>query len=317
MNKNIKIISGGSCSELTKNICRYLGLEETKITSTVFSNDNRFIRIEESVRGSDIYILQTQLPGVDSYLMELLMIIRSAREASASRITAVLPYLPYSRSDKKSGERTCVTARLVADLLQAAGTDRIVVMDMHVPQIQGFFSIPCDEISAAPLLIDYLKTKWDLKNYCLVASDSGAVKKLEPFVNGLNLSVAIIDKRRTKNQGEIIIKNIVGDVKNKKCLLIDDEASSGATLISDAEFLLQKAQAISVDACFVHAALNPAAVSRLNNSSIGRFVTTNTITNGECKLRDCEVVSVASLLAECIKRITQNQSLEGLNKVSI
>ncbi len=314
-NMNLKIIGGSSHKQFTQKICHYLGVSETKTSSFVFSNENHFITIEEPVRGDDVFVIQTQFPPVDSNLFELLMFIRTLRDASAGRITAVLPYFPYIRSDKKDQPRVCITAKLVADLLEKAGADRVVIMEMHSQQVHGFFSIPCDHLIAAPDIIKHLKTNWNLENYVLVAGDSGAAKLVEQYADGLNLPVAIMNKRRLANDEKVKVKGVIGEVRDKKVLIIDDETLSGRTLIEDANYLLDNAGVISVEACFIHANLGAGTAERLNNSRIKRFITTDTIPSGHHNLRDLEVISVTKRFAEMIRRIHHNESVKAVNEI--
>jgi len=311
----MKIFSGSSHPEFAKKICEHLGLELGKSNSFIFSNDNRFITVDEAVRGEDVFIIQTSCESVDIHLVELLMFIRTLRGASAKRITAVMPYFPYVRSDKKDQPRICVSARLIADLLETAGADRALIMEMHSPQLQGFFSIPCDHLLAAPALINYLKKNWDLTNYILVAADAGAAKTMKLYADGLNLPVAIMDKRRTGNDEKPTIKGVIGDVKEKKVLLVDDEVSSGGTLKRDAEYLINQAGAKSVDVCLAHPVLGKNSVENLNSSSINRFVITDSIPTDDKPLKNKEIVSVTSMFAECIRRIHGNESIKSLNDI--
>ncbi|MFH1291792.1 MAG: ribose-phosphate pyrophosphokinase [bacterium] len=311
----MKIFSGSSHPQFAQKICQHLGVELGKSQSFTFSNDNRFITIDEAVRGQDVFVIQTSYTPVDVHLTELLMLIRTLRDASAQRITAVMPYFPYVRSDKKDQPRICITARLMADLIETAGADRALIMEMHSPQLQGFFSIPCDQLLGGPTLIKYLKDNWDLSNYMLVAADSGAAKTIKLYADGLNLPMAIMDKRRDSNDDQARVKGVIGDVKNKKALLIDDEVASGRTLIRDAEFLLNKAGAISVDACVTHAILSNNAVQEINNSLLSRIVVTDTIPSEDKIIKNKEVISVTSAFAECIKRIHSNESIKSINDV--
>lgn len=313
---SLKIIGGSSHKDFTKKICADLGIEETKSQSFTFSNGNRFFTIDEAVRGDDVFVVQTQTQSVDVDIMELLIMIRTLRDSSADRITAVMPYFPYSRSDKKDQPRVCITARLIADLLQTAGANRALVMEMHAQQIQGFFSIPCDQLIAAPDVIKYLKTNWNLENHVIVAGDAGAAKMIKRYADGLNLPVAMMDKRRIANDEKVIIKGVMGDVKGKKVLIIDDETLSGRTLIEDAKFLLKTAGAISVDSCFVHSNLGTGAAERLNESPIQKFITTDTIPSSHFNLHNLEVVPVSHRFAEMIKRIHNNESVKSLNDIS-
>ena len=308
----LKIIGGSSHKQFTASVCSHLGIEETKTTVKVFSNENRFIKIEEPVRGDDVFVIQTQFSPVDAHIIELLMIIRTLRDASAKRITAVLPYLPYIRSDKKDQPRVCLAARLMADMIESAGANRVLIMEMHSPQAQGFFSIPTDHIIAAPDIVAHLKQNWNLYNYVLISGDSGAAKLLQPYADSLNLPVAMMDKRRIGNEERVTIKGVVGDVRGKKGLIIDDETSSGGTLIEDTKYLLDQAGVQSVDVCFIHAALGKGAVEKLNSSPIGRFITTDTIPlTGQ--LRNAEVVSVTKRFAEFIGRIHDDKSVKSIN----
>ena len=311
----LKIIGGSSHKKFTAKICKYLGIKETKSTSKIFSNGNRFLSVDEPVRGDDVYVIQTQLDPVDSNLMEMLIFLRTLKNASAGRITAVLPYLPYARSDKKDQPRVPITARLVADMLETAGADQVLAMELHSPQIQGFFSVPFNHLIGAPTIVRHLKKKWNLKNYCLAAGDAGAAKMLKTYADGLKLPVAIMDKRREGNDEHVVIKGVIGDVKGKKVLLVDDETSSGGTLVKDAEYLMKKAGAISVDASVVHAPINEKAVERLNSSPINKFITTDTIPTDMFNLKNHEIVSVAKTFAECIKRMHTDKSIKNLNDI--
>jgi len=310
---NLKIIGGSSHKDFTQKICQHLNTEETKSNSFKFSNNNRFVTIDEAIRGDDVFVIQTSTFTVDEDLMELLVLIRTLAGASAGRITAVMPYFPYARSDKKDQPRVCVTARLVADLLQAAGANRALVMEMHSPQIQGFFSFPCDHLIAAPDIIKYLQANWELDNYVLVAGDAGAAKMIKKYADTLNLPVAIMDKRRESNDETVRIKGVIGNVEGKKVLIIDDETLSGGTLIEDTDYLLDKAGALSVDTCFVHANLGEGAAEKLNNCRIGKFLTTDTIPSVHQNIRDLEVISVTKRFAEFIRRIHENESVKSLN----
>ena len=312
-NMTLRIIGGSSHTQFTSAVCTHLGIKETPTTSKVFDNDNRFVTVEDAVRGDDVYIIATQARPVDAHLMELYMLLRAVKIASATRVTAVLPYLPYSRSDKRDLPRVTVTARLIADLIETAGANHVLVADLHAPQIQGFFSIPCDVLYAAPEIVVYLKKNWNLKDYALVGGDAGAAKLLKLYADGLKLPVAIMDKRRDPNTGAVSVKGVIGDVRGKKALIIDDETQTGSTLIKDAEFLLKRGGAVSVDACVIHPALGPSAAKNLNKSPIKRFVTTDTIPTEGHNLRDHEIVSMTKKFADCIGRMHENKSIKSLN----
>lgn len=311
----LKVIGGGSHKEFTKKVCDRLGIEESKTNLFAFSNGNRFVTIEEAVRGDDVFVIQSQTQNCDSELLELLILIRTLRDASAGRITAVMPYLPYSRSDKKDQPRVCITARLVADLLQSAGADRVLTMEMHSPQIQGFFSIPCDHLIGAPDIIKHLKANWNLENYVLIAGDAGAAKMVKRYADGLSLPAAIMDKRRIGNDEKVLIKGVIGEVAGKKALIIDDETLSGGTLAEDTKFLLENTGVLSVETAFIHANLGVGAADKLNASPLKRFVITDTIPQKPGILRDCEIVSVTDRFAEIIKRIHDNTSVKSLNDI--
>lgn len=313
----LKLFSGSSHPQLAAQIAAELHIQVAASTSVVFSNDNRFVKIDEPVRGADVYVVQTSRDPVDAHLMELLMIIRTLRDASAERITAVMPYFAYARSDKKDQPRICLTARLVADLLESAGADRVLIMEMHSAQLQGFFSIPCDHLLGAPPIIRYLLANERLDNYVLVAGDAGAAKIVKHYADALQLPVAIMDKRRASNDEQPFIKGVIGDVNGKRVLLIDDEMSSGRTLIRDAEFLLASAGASGVEACVVHPVLGGNAVAELNQSQIGRFFTTNTIPTVGKALRNHTVIDVAPTFAECIRRLSASESIHSLNQLAL
>jgi ribose-phosphate pyrophosphokinase len=312
---NLRIIGGGSHKAFAAAICKQLGISETPTTSKLFSNGNRFLSIDESVRGDDVFVIQSQVPPVGEYLMELFIYLRTLRDASAGRITAVLPYFPYARSDKKDQPRVCISARLLADLMSEAGANRVITMELHAPQIQGFFSVPCDHLLSAPPLVRHLRKHWNLENYTLVAGDAGAAKMVKRFADGLNLPVAIMDKRRSGNNEEVSIKGVIGDVTGKKALIIDDETSTGKTLVKDATFLLTTAGALSVDACVAHAAFDAEGAKRLADSPIRRFITTDTIPSAPLPNDRYDVVTVTDTFAECIRRVHQDLSLQSLNEV--
>ena len=310
---DIKIFSGSSHPEFAKQICNELKLPLGKNSSLKFSNDNYFVTIDEPVRGKDVFFIQTSTAPVHDYLMELLMHIRTFRDSSAGRITAVIPYFPYVRSDKKDQPRICITGRLVADMLKTAGADRVIIAEMHSMQLQGFFSIATDHILSGPTIIKYLKQNWDLENYVVVAGDAGAAKMIKLYADGLNLPVAIMDKRRDSNDEQPKIKGVIGDVKGKKCLIVDDEVSSGRTLIRDTEYLLSEAGAVEVDVCVTHPVLGGNAIEELNNSQINRFILTDTIPLGGKEIKNTKVVSLVPVFAEAIKRIHENESIKSIN----
>jgi len=310
---DMKIFSGSSHPEFAKQICKKLNVPLGKNSSFKFSNDNYFITIDEPVRGQDVFFIQTSTLPVQDHLMELLMHIRTFRDSSAGRITAVIPYFPYVRSDKKDQPRICITGRLVADMLKTAGANRVIIAEMHSMQLQGFFSIPTDHMLSGPTIIKYLKENWNLKDYVIVAGDAGAAKMIKLYADGLNLPVAIMDKRRNSNDEQPKIKGVIGNVKGKKCLIVDDEVSSGRTLIRDTEYLLGEAGATEVDVCVTHPVLGGNAIEELNASKIKKFIFTDTIPILNKKLRNTEIISLVPVFAECIKRIHNNESIKSIN----
>lgn len=309
---DIRVFSGRSHCELTESICKHLEIEPGKREIIRFSNENLLVQVQESVRESDVYVIQTSCPPVNEHIMELLIFIDALKRASAARVTAVLPYFPYVRSDKKDRPRIPITARLMADLLEAAGADRVVTMDLHSPQIQGFFKIPLDHLQAAPLLADFIRKNVDVSNAIVVASDAGEAKDAAAFASRLNLDIAIIDKRRVAHDENAVAANLIGDVRGKTAILIDDEVASGGTLLQAADFLRREG-ATEVVACATHAVFTGAAPQKLGDSNITRMAVTDTIPVGEEKrFEGLEVLSVAELFADAIRRIHTGESVSTL-----
>ena len=312
MRRELKIFSGSSHPELAKAICEYNEIPLGTSEIMKFSNENIMVRLLENVRGSDVFVVQTSCPPVNESLMEMLIMIDALRYASAERITAVLPYFPYVRSDKKDKPRISITARLIADLLQTAGAHRVLTMDLHSPQIQGFFHIPIDQLIAAPLICDYFRDK-DLSNAVLVAGDVGESKSIGRYANRLNLPIAIIDKRRDGDDEKAKAVHLIGDVKGKDALIIDDEIASGGTLVEAVHFL--KAHDVkSVTAAAVHPVLSGRAMDRIREVDIEELVVTNTIPLREkqYEYEKFKVLSVAPLLGEAIMRIHNGDSISKL-----
>src|SRR5262250_3462033 len=266
----IKLISGTAHPELAEAIAKHLGIELCRSTVVRFSNENMMVQIDENVREADVFVIQPSCPPVSDGIVELLMTIDALKHASAGRITAVLPYFPYVRSDKKDRPRISITARLMADLLQTAGADRILTMHLHAPQIQGFFRIPTDQLEAAPILCDYLRESRDLSNYVLVAGDVGEAKDVGHYAARLKLPIAIVDKRRFGDEEVARAVNLIGDVAGKVALIIDDEIASGGTLVEAARFVLERG-AVAVEACAVHAVLSGRAIERIAASPFGNW----------------------------------------------
>lgn len=308
--QRIKIFAGTSHPSLAQAICHAIDLPLSKSEVVKFANENLMVRILENVRGCDVFYVQSSAPPVNEALVETLIAIDALKGASAARVTAVLPYLPYSRSDKKDQPRISITARLVADLLQTAGADRVLTMDLHAAQIQGFFHVPVDQLMGAPVLCDYLKT-WDLSDTVLVAGDVGEAKDIGKFANVLNLPVAIVDKRRYGNDDRAVATNLIGDVVGKHAIIVDDEIATGGTVIEATNFLMSRG-ALSVKVVATHAVLSGQAVERLNSSVVDRLIVTDTIPLRDKKSSKIEVLSVAPLFAKAIRRIHDGDSVSDL-----
>ncbi len=306
-----KLISGQSNPSLAEEISQILAVPLTKVICQKFKNDNNFVKILENVREKDVFILQTSKEPVNDYLMELLMLIDAAKYSSAKRITAILPYYPYVRSDKKDQPRISITARLVADLLQAAGADRVLTMNLHSPQIQGFFRIPFDQLLAIPLMCSYFE-KTDLSNTIVVAPDAGSAKRAEMYAVKLKLPMAILDKRRIGNEDHSEVLNIIGEVKDKNAIIFDDEISTGGSL-KETVLALKNHGAKSIKAAAVHAVFCGEATNIINELPIDEVVVTNTVPlNKEKKCPKVTVISVADLFAQAIQRIYNGESVSSL-----
>ncbi len=312
MSNNIRVIGGSAHPAFTEQVCAHLGVERSETRLIKFSNENLLVQVMENVREADVFFIQPSCSPVSDGILELLITIDALKHASAKRITAVLPYFPYSRSDKKDQPRISVTARLMADLLETAGADRVLTMDLHAPQVQGFFRIPVDQLKAEPLLCNYLRGTRNLDNYVLVAGDVGEAKEIGGYANRLNLPIAIVDKRRDGDDEKPRAVNLIGEVEGKRALIVDDEIASGGTLIEAAKFVLDRG-AISVEATAVHPVLSGAAISRIASSPITSVVTTDTIPiSPKKKIDKIEVCSVSKLFAEAIESIHYGSSVSGL-----
>jgi ribose-phosphate pyrophosphokinase len=261
---NMKVFAGASHRALAREICSELGIPLGQSHTTRFSNENLKVKIDENVREQDVFVVQTACPPLSEHIIELLILLDALKHSSAKRVTAVVPYFPYARSDKKDEPRISITARLMADLLASAGADRVLTVDLHSPQIQGFFSIPTDQLTGVPVLCERL-LRDDLSNTVVVAADVGEAKDAGGFAKRLNLPIAFIDKRRTGDDERAHAVNIIGEVRGKDCLLVDDEIATGGTIFAATEFLLANG-ARSVSAAVVHAVLSGRALSRLASS---------------------------------------------------
>ena len=310
-NKRVLVFSGRANQKLTEEICNYIDVPLGKTVIRDFSDKEIYVRIEENVRGGDVFVVQsTCFPG-NTNLMELLIMIDALRRASAKRITAVIPYYGYARQDRKNEPRVPITSKLIADLVVTAGADRVLTVDLHAGQIQGFFNIPLDHLFAINVLIDYIKEQ-KLKNLIVISPDAGGVERARAYAKRLNSSLAIIDKRRDiPNEAKAM--NIIGDVKGKIAFIVDDMIDTAGTLMEATDALLG-AGAREVHACCSHPVLSGPAGERIANSPIKTVITTNTIPlNGELeKNSKIKVLSVASLLGEAILRIHQETSVSSL-----
>ncbi len=312
----IKIFSGTAHLDLTKAICGQLGLPLGQSHVVKFSNENILVQIDENVREADVFVVQPSCTPVSDGIVELLITLDALKHASASRITAVVPYFPYARSDKKDRPRISITARLMADLLQTAGADRILTMDLHSPQVQGFFRIPGDNLQAVDIICDHLRKTRDLTDYVLVAGDAGEAKELGAFANRLHLPMAIVDKRREGDDDRAIATNLIGDVEGKVALIVDDEVATGGTLVEAANFVMARG-AKAVEAAIVHAILSGPAVSRIQESSIRRVTVTDTVpVPAEKRIHKIEILSVAKMFAGAIKAIHDGDSVSSLFRSS-
>ena len=312
--KGIKIFAGNSNLTVAKHIANALKLPLGKADVKTFSDGEISVSLNESVRGSDCFIVQSTCDPVNQNLMELLIMIDAMKRASAARITAVIPYFGYARQDRKAKARDPISAKLVADLITTAGADRVLTMDLHAPQIQGFFNIPVDHLVGSRLLVSFLKNK--VKNhtdeYVVVSPDLGSVTRVRAFASKLSLPIAIIDKRRQRaNVSEVM--NIIGDVKNKKVILVDDMIDTAGTLCNAAAAVVEKGGANEVLACATHAVLSGPAIERIKNSSIKEFFLLDTIPISKEKFIDkFNILSVASLFAEAIERIYEDVPVSSM-----
>jgi ribose-phosphate pyrophosphokinase len=312
MKNTLKIFAGNSNPDLAKKICRHAGISLGKCEIVKFSNENIKVRILESVRGKDVYVVQSSCPPVNENIMELLIMIDAIKHAKADSITAVLPYYPYARSDKKDEPRISITARLIADLLEVAGADRVMTMNLHSPQIAGFFRIPVDHLLAGKLICDYYKEKAGIANSVVVAPDAGSAKRAGIYAINLGLPLAILDKRRDDDSENAKIHHVIGEVKGKRALIFDDEIATGGSILEVVK-ALESLGVREIEACCVHAVLSGKAVERLGNSSLSRLVVTDTVTiPPEKRMPKMVVLSVAELFAKAIVCSNRGSSISGL-----
>jgi len=306
----MKIFSGNANPELAKQICEHLEMPLSKVEVRRFSDGEIFVEIGENVRGTDVFVIQPTCPPVNDHLMELVIMVDALRRASARRITAVLPYYGYARQDRKVAPRVPITAKVVAEMLMVVGVRRVLAMDLHAGQIQGFFTIPVDHLYAAPVLLDYIESAFN--NVIMVSPDAGGVERTRAFAKRLKSDLAIIDKRRDR-PNESKAMNVIGDVKGKTAVLLDDMVDTAGTLCNAASMLMD-AGALEVHACCSHGVLSGPAIERLEASKIKSLVITNSVPL-RGKAKECKkitVLPVSRLLGEAIRRIHSEDSVSSL-----
>ena len=308
----MKLVTGNSNLKLAKNISDYVGLGLSNCDVKRFADKEIFVEMQENVRGEDVFVIQsTSFPANDN-LMELLIIIDTLKRASAKRITAVIPYFGYARQDRKPGPRTPITSKLIANMIDKAGANRVLTMDLHAGQIQGFFDIPTDNLFAAPTLTTNIKNKIKDNSPIVVSPDVGGVVRARIIASRIGADLAIVDKRREK-AGASEVMNIIGDVSGRSCFIIDDIVDSAGTLCNASDALLEQG-AIDVYAYVTHGVLSGEAVERVNKSSLTKLIVTDTIEESDLVIKSdkIEVISISSLLGEAIKRISDEKSVSSL-----
>lgn len=308
----MKLFCGNSNPQLAQAICQYLHIPLGKASVKRFADQEVFVEIQENVRGEDVFVLQSTSCPTNDHMMELLIMMDALRRASARRITAVIPYFGYARQDRKPGPRTPISAKLVANLITEAGANRVLTLDLHAGQIQGFFDIPTDNLFAIPIIAADVKKSYDLKQLIVVSPDVGGVVRARALAKRLDCLLAIVDKRRER-PGESEVMNIIGDVKGKDCLLLDDIVDSGGTLCNAAEALLKQG-AKTVTAYCTHGVLSGKAVERIQQSKLDKMVITDSImpTKEVKEARNFYILSVADLLGEAILRTSLEKSVSSL-----
>jgi len=312
--ENTKIFSGTANKPLAEAVCEYLKVSPGKLETRRFSDGEMFAEIDESVRMKDIFVIQPTCPPVNDNLMELLIIIDALKRASAGSISAVIPYYGYARQDRKILPRAPITAKLIADILVIAGIDRVVTVDLHAGQIQGFFSVPVDHLYGSPVINEYLKEKYEDEDIVIVSPDAGGMERARKYANFLGAELAMADKRRTApNVAEI--SYVIGDVKDKTAIIVDDIVDTAGTATLAAKILMAEG-AKSVSLCCTHGILSGPAIERINNSDFDEVIITDSIPQDE-NIKACDkirVLGLASLLGESIKRISTGESISSLFK---
>jgi ribose-phosphate pyrophosphokinase len=311
-NGSIKLVAGNANRPLSEAIGAYLATPLTKAVVRRFADMEIFVEIQENVRGKDVFVLQSTSFPTNDHLMELLIITDALRRSSARRVTAVIPYFGYARQDRRSSGRTPISAKLVANLITHAGADRVLTVDLHAGQIQGFFDIPTDNLFAAPVMVQDIKNRFDLGNITVVSPDVGGVVRARALAKRIDAQLAIVDKRRER-PGESEVMNVIGDVDGKRCILVDDIIDSGGTLVNAADALLERG-ATEVHAYITHGVLSGGAVARVTASNLKELVITDTIQPTEAVrvARNIRVVSVSTLIGEAIGRTAHEESVSSL-----
>ncbi|HEX7790936.1 MAG TPA: ribose-phosphate pyrophosphokinase [Afipia sp.] len=311
-NGSIKLVAGNSNPELAAEIASWLNLPMTKASVRRFADMEVFVEIQENVRGSDVFIIQSTSYPANDHLMELLIITDALRRASARRITAVIPYFGYARQDRKAGPRTPISAKLVANLIAHAGADRVMTLDLHAGQIQGFFDIPTDNLYASPVMVRDIRERFQLENVMVVSPDVGGVVRARGLAKRINAPLAIIDKRRER-AGESEVMNVIGDVAGYTCILVDDIVDSGGTLVNAADALLANG-AKDVYAYITHGVLSGGAVARITGSRLKELVITDSIQPTEAvrKAPNIRTLSISALIGEAIGRTASEESVSSL-----
>lgn len=308
----MKLIAGNSNPTISRGISEYLGVDLTDARIQRFSDEEVFVEINENMRGEDVFIIQSTSYPANDHIMELLVTLDALKRASAKRVTAVIPYFGYARQDRKPAPRTPISSKLVADILTVAGADRVLTIDLHAEQIQGFFDIPVDNLRAAPVFSADILEKYNNSNLAVVSPDVGGVVRARALAKRIDATLAIIDKRREK-AGVSEVMNIIGDIKGKDCIIVDDIVDSAGTLCNAAAALMN-AGAASVSAYITHGVLSGKALERIENSSLKELVITDSIcpTEAAQKVKNIRVLSVAPLIAEAVKRISEETSVSSL-----
>ncbi len=311
--KSLLLFSGRAFVELAEEVATALGVTVVPTTAYDFANGEIFVRFNESVRGCDAFVLQSHTAPINTWVMEQLLMVDALKRASAKRITVVLPFYPYARQDKKHRGREPISARLIADLFRTAGADRLMAVDLHTSQIQGFFDGPVDHLFALPLLADYVQERWGRENLVVVSPDAGRVRVAERWTDRLGCGLAIIHKRRDPNvPNEVKVGEVVGDVAGKTCILVDDMIDTGGTITKAAELLFDHGAA-DVIVTATHGVLSGPAIERLKNSRISEVVVTNTLPIHETvRFDNLTVLSIAPLLARAIQAVFEDGSVTEL-----